>query len=162
MARVRKAGQTRMLVAWAVGMLGGGTLLTVVGAALKAHYHFGAAACDTFGGPTGQCAVQNTGYSVGQILQPVGIGMIVVGAIGSVLMLVVAAGTRQPEGSGTASALNSTSAPGEAARTDAAYGSMPAPRPASSPTASTDRQASRPQRQNAGWQPIGPIEEGRQ
>jgi len=93
--RRHQLGQGRQSVVRPVMLLAGlvvaGIFAIIVGAALKSHFAFSAAVCNTYGGPVGDCTASGSGYAAGQILEPVGGVMIAIGVIGGFIFLLASA-----------------------------------------------------------------------
>jgi hypothetical protein len=82
-----KSRGTKMTVPYALALLLGGVIFVIVGSALKSHFQLTAAVCNTYGGPAGQCTGNEAIFTLGQILQPVGAIMAVVGLIGLIVAM---------------------------------------------------------------------------
>jgi len=87
-----------------------GVVVLIVGTVLKSHFQLHAAICNTYGGPTGHCVVNETAFSIGQLMQWVGGIMIGIGLILGVLLLVIgtSASASKPAGSPQTSGTPST------------------------------------------------------
>jgi hypothetical protein len=73
---------------YAAAMVAGGIVALIIGGALKSHFQLTAAVCNTYGGPTTQCTGNETLFTLGQVLQPVG-GIVI--ALGVIAGLAIAA-----------------------------------------------------------------------
>lgn len=75
-------------VASSLGTAALGLALLIVGTAMKSHFELKAAICNTYGGPTSGCVADSTGFTIGQVMQPIGGILIGIGVIVCVLLLI--------------------------------------------------------------------------
>jgi len=83
----KKKGRTQN-VASSLGTAALGLVLLIVGTAMKSHFELNAAICNTYGGPTSGCVADSTGFTIGQVIQPIGGILIGIGLIVCVLLLI--------------------------------------------------------------------------
>jgi len=101
---VRKLEDWQVLLAYALGTIGGGIPLFVVGTALKSHFALNAAVCNTYGGHLTSCAGNEGLFMLGQFLQPLGVIAIVIGVVIGIPLVIYKSknttpGSRAPYGS---------------------------------------------------------------
>lgn len=85
---VAQARERSKRIGGAVGLLVLGVVLIIVSSALKSHFNFSAAVCNTYRGATSTCAGDETAYTAGQILQFFGWAMTLGGVAATIGLLV--------------------------------------------------------------------------
>ena len=98
-----KKSEISGLIVSGFGLAALGVGVLIVGSLLKSHFALNAAICNTYGGSTSHCSINETLYSFGQIMQPVGGIMIGLGLILGVLFVIIASAASKANGSPQAS-----------------------------------------------------------